>query len=305
MAEVCDCNAGLENSGRPGCVPIQNVTSSIIMVPLKNTAGVKNGINLASLPVWNDLVNDPDPSQRWFPLPPFEDVTWPKADPITAEAASGRKAKIRDGKRSFAGDLWEEDSSPTFLGKLAAASCVDFGIYIVDVDGNLIGSYDAAANYLWPIPVDNASWDARLMLPTDTEPSKIHLEFDISRLFDESTLKMLTVTEAGQNFTELEGLVDVEFTNEVASAATQEITFDAKFQYGTALNPIKYQGATAVADWEVEVNGVPVVPTLVVENPDGTYTLTLPAASFVLSDAINVEVTKDGFDGEVDIVATA
>ena len=119
----------------------------------------------------------------------------------------------------------------------------------MDTEGSLIGSYDSVTNYLYPIPVDRASWDPKLMFPTDTEVSKIHLEFDWYRLFDESTLKILTAMEAGQNFTELEGLIDLVFANEAASAATQTIVFDAKFEYGTALNPLKYMGATLVLDW--------------------------------------------------------
>ena len=73
--EVCDCTAGLSNTGRPGCVPIQAVTSSLILVNLKDNAGAKNGIDLtvALTPTtWSDLVNEPDASKRWFPLPAFE-----------------------------------------------------------------------------------------------------------------------------------------------------------------------------------------------------------------------------------------
>ncbi len=305
--EVCDCNVGLSNTGRPGCVPIQAVTSSLILVQMKNNAGVKNGIDLSvALPVWSDLINATDASERWFPLPPFEDVTLPKADSQFAEAASGRKAKLRQGKRSFAGDLWEEDSSPTMLGKLEAAGCVDFGIYIVDVNGNLIGDYNATDDYLYPIPVDNASWDVKFMFPDDSNVQKIHVEFDWNRLYKEQNMKMLTATEAGQDFTELEGLIDVVFAAEAASAATQEITFEAAFEYGTALNAIKYIGATAVGDWGVTVNGgAPIVPSTVVENPDGTYVVDMPAASFIATDLIEVTVTKDGFSGSVSIVAAA
>lgn len=306
--EVCDCNVGLSNTGRPGCVPIQAVTSSLILVQTKNSAGVKNGIDLsAPMPTWSDLINATDASERWFPLPPFEDVTLPKADSLFAEAASGRKAKLRQGKRSFAGDLWEEDSSPTMLGKIEAASCVDFSFWIVDVSGNLIGSYDSAANYLYPIPVDAASWDPKLMMPTDSDVSKIHLEFDWYRLFDESTLKMLTVAEAGQNFTELEGLIDVVFTNEASSVAALNITFTAKFEYGTALNAIKYIGATLVGDWSVYNNTqlAAIVPTLVTEATDGNYALDVPALSIVIADSITVSVAKDGFSGSVDIVVAA
>jgi len=308
MAKVCNCKAGLSNTGLPSCVPIQAVTSSLILVPLKDSAQNKNGINLSvpfTATTWSDFINNPDASQRWFPLPHFEEVTLPKADTQFKEAASGAMAKLRQGKRSFSGQLWEDASTPEFLGKLEGAGCVDFGFYIVDVEGNLIGSYDETANYLYPIPADKASWDPTWMPAEDDQVPHIQLNFDWYRLFKEETLKMLTVAEASQDFTELEGLIDVNFKNEAASAATQIVSFDAATCYGTALNPIKYMGATAVADWGITVNGAPIVPTLVTENPDGTYAITLPAASFVATDAIVATVTRDGFSGSVDIVAGA
>ena len=75
MALGCNCNAGLSNTGRPNCVPIQSVTSSFIMVPIRANDGTFNRIDLlASVPVWDDLVNEADASKRWFPLPAFENV---------------------------------------------------------------------------------------------------------------------------------------------------------------------------------------------------------------------------------------
>jgi len=309
MAKVCNCAQGLSNTGLPGCVPIQGVTSSLILVPLKDNDNNKNGIDLAvaiTPTTWSDLVNQADASKRWFPLPHFEDVTLPKADTQFAEAASGRQAKLRQGKRSFQGSLWEESSSPQYLGKLEKAGCVDFGFYIVTVNGNLVGSYDEDTNFLYPIPADKASWDPKIMFSEDDQVPHIQLNFDWYRLFDESTMKMLTVTEAGQDFTELEGLIDIQFQNESSTASTQIVAFDAELCYGTALNPIKYMGATTVTDWEVTVNGgAPITPTLVTENPDGTYALTLPLASFVATDEVIASVTRDGFSGSVTTTAVA
>ena len=58
MSLGCNCDAGLSNTGRPSCIPIQSVTSTMIMVPLKTSAGTLNGLDLtASIPVWNDLIN--------------------------------------------------------------------------------------------------------------------------------------------------------------------------------------------------------------------------------------------------------
>ncbi len=290
----CDCNAGLSNTGRPNCVPIFGITSSLIIVPIYANDGTKNGINLASaLPTWSDLVNDDDASKRWFPLPAFENVELPKSDSLFEEANSGRQVYLRQGKRSFAGELWAEDSTPTFLGKLAKSRCVDFGIYIVDVLGNLIGSQEGG--YLYPIPVDNPSFDPKFSFATDSTTQKIMLGFDFDRLFDESTMYMINTEEAGQDFTQLEGLIDVNLLS--LAVTTSSASFSAKLDYGTALNKIVYKGATSNADWSIKNNtsGLAVSVTGVTENPDGTYALAFATQS--AGDELAVSVAKQGYDG--------
>jgi hypothetical protein len=297
----CNCNAGLGNTGRPGCVPIQSVTSKLIMVPLTANDGTLNGIDLsAPLPTWNSLVNETDASKRWFPLPAFENVELPKAESQFEEANSGRMAFLREGKRSFTGELWGEDSTPTLLGKMKAGRCVNFGVYVVDVTGNLIGS--KVGGYLYPIPVDNQSWNPTFMFATDSTVQKIMLTFDFDRLFDDSTMYMITATEAGVDFNTLAGLIDVNLV--VASqVATTSVTLDASFDYGTALNPILLQGVTGLTDWSIYdvTNQVAFGnPTGVSESPQGTYTL---LKAFVTGDDYTVSVVKDGFTGSVTFTA--
>ena len=237
MSLGCNCDSGLSNSGQPNCVPIFSVTSGLIMVPLKANDGTLNGLDLsASVPVWSDLINEADSSKRWFPIGAFENVELPKADSQFEEANSGKMAFLRQGKRSFSGELWSEDSTPTLLGKLQLNRCVDFGVYIVDVNGNLIGS--KSDGYLYPIPVDNPSFDPRFMFATDSTVQKLMVGFDVDRLFDESTMYMVTPEEAGINFNDLDGLVDVNLTEDSLSATTLVTT--ATFDYGTAYNPLKY-----------------------------------------------------------------
>jgi len=293
----CNCNAGLGNTGRPGCVPIQSVTSKLIMVPLNANDGTLNGIDLsAPLPTWNSLVNEPDASKRWFPLPAFENVELPKAESQFEEANSGRMAFLREGKRSFSGELWGEDSTPTLLGKMKAGRCVNFGVYVVDVTGNLIGS--KVNGYLYPIPVDNQSWNPTFMFATDSTVQKIMLTFDFDRLFDDSTMYMITATEANLDFNTLTGLIDVNLA--VASQVTTvSVTLDATFDYGTALNPILLQGVTSTSDWEIfdVTNQLSLgSPTAVSELPAGTYTL---LKSLTVGDTYTVSVVKDGFTGSV------
>jgi len=298
----CNCDAGLSNTGRPGCVPIQSVTSSLIMVPLKDSLGVKNGIDLSTaLPVWNDKINEADESKRWFPLPLFENVELPKADSQFEEANSGRMAFLRQGKRSFSGELWGDDSTPTLLGKLQAGRCVAFGIYIVDVNGNLVGSKENG--YLYPIPVDEQSWDPRFMFATDSTVQKIMLGFDFDRLFDESTMYMITAEEAGIDFNSLSGLIDVNLT-EVSQTATTTFVFKANFDYGTALNPIIFEGAT-ITDFALYdvTNGASYTIDALNEGPNGTYTILQTANLFVTGDTYRVSVNKDGFIGKTEFVA--
>ena len=296
----CNCEAGLSNTGRPNCVPIQSVTSKMILVPKYANDGTLNGIDLtAPLPVWNELVNELDVTKRWFPLPVFENVELPKADSQFEEANSGRMVFLRQGKRSFAGELWSEDSSPTLLNKLQGNRCVDFGIYIVDVIGNLVGS--KVGDMLFPIPVDNPSWDPKYAFATDSTTSKIMLGFDFDRLFNEGTMYMITPTEANQNFNDLEGLLDVNMFN-LSQVANTSITFDANLDYGTALNPLMFKGATA-SDFSLFNNTSSTIEVIggVVENlpTEANYTLSF---AFVTGDSYTLSIVRDGFTGTLSFI---
>lgn len=301
MSLGCNCDMGLSNTGVPACVPIQSVTSTLIMVPLKSNAGVDNAIDLSvAVPTWSTLVNQSDESQRWFPLPQFENVELPKADSQFEEANSGRKAFLRQGVRSFSGELWADDSSPTLLSKLQNNRCVEFGVYIVDVNGNLVGS--KVGDKLYPIAVDNPSFDPKYMFATDSTISKIMVGFDFYRLFDEGTMYMITPEEAGINFNDLEGLIDVNFAD-LTQAANTSVTFNAEFDYGTAYNPIKLKGLVA-SDFELYNNTNSTSETIgsVTENLplEGNYTV---AFAFVSAESYTLSISKDGYDGEVTFTA--
>lgn len=303
MSLGCNCEMGLSNTGRPSCVPIFSVTSSLIMVPLKGNDGVVNAIDLtASVPVWSTLINEADSSKRWFPLPQFENVELPKADSLFEEANSGKMAFLRQGKRSFSGELWSEDSTPTLLGKLQLNRCVDFGVFIIDVNGNLIGS--KVGDKLLPIPVDNPSFDPKFAFATDSTVQKLMLGFDFDRLFDESTMYMITPSEAGVNFNDLEGLVDVVLAE--VSLTNALLTATAEFQYGTAYNPLKYKGADQVTDWAIYDSANSVVAggvSAVTEAPDGTYAIGL--SGLTTGDVYELRTAKDGFEGKLSFTAVA
>lgn len=302
MSLGCNCDMGLSNTGVPACVPIQSVTSTLIMVPLKSNAGVDNAIDLSvAVPTWSTLVNQSDESQRWFPLPQFENVELPKADSQFEEANSGRKAFLRQGVRSFSGELWADDSSPTLLSKLQNNRCVEFGVYIVDVNGNLVGS--KVGDKLYPIAVDNPSFDPKYMFATDSTISKIMVGFDFYRLFDEGTMYMITPEEAGINFNDLDGLIDVNFAD-LTQVANTSVTFNAEFDYGTAYNPIKLKGLVDT-DFALYNNTTSTSETIASSNEnlplEGNYTVNF---AFVSAESYTLSISKDGYDGEVTFTAS-
>jgi len=140
------------------------------------------------------------------------------------------------------------------------------------------------------------------MFATDATVQKIMLTFDFDRLFDDSTMYMITSTEAGIDFNTLSGLIDVNLIVASQVAATS-VTLGATFDYGTALNPILLQGVTGLTDWDIYdvTNQVSFGnPTGVSESPAGTYTL---LATFVTGDDYTVSVVKDGFTGSVTFTA--
>lgn len=272
MALGCKCNSGLSNTGQPNCITLQSVTSRLILVPLKDSTGALNKVSLTTFPTWASKFTELDATKRWYPLPVFENVEMAKADSTFEEAPSGRKVFIKSGKRSFAGELWSQTS--TFLSKLESNRCSDFGFYIVDVNGSLVGS--KVGDDLYPIPVDNESFEAKLMFATDSTIQKIMLSFDWYRLFDESTLWLITQTEANFDFNNADGLLDVNLTK-VSSTSTQ-LVVTAKLDYGTGSNPIAVKGLL-LANFELSnaTTGTSISISAVTESTsiDGQYTLTI------------------------------
>lgn len=297
MSLGCKCDLGLSNTGTPNCITIQSVASKLILVPIYDSVGDKNYVSLLSAFGMSDLqtkLYNTDPSRRWFPLGTFENVTMEKAESSFEEAPSGKKVFIKQGKRSFSGELWS--TTPTLLGKIQDNRCVEFGVYIVDVNGNLIGSKNVSENRLYPIPVDNQSFDARLMYATDTSVQKIMVAFDFDRLFDESTLWIITPSDTtfNYNFNDAEGLLDVNLIKS-GTATTTALYFYANLDYGTGTHGIYVQGLNQ-SDFTLKKasDGSTIAITAI------TYTNGLYMASFSAQTAgisVILSMDKDGYVG--------
>lgn len=272
----CKCGLGLSNTGLPNCVTLQSVTTRLIFVNLRDSLNALTRVDLNALPNFSNLFTAVNPKDRWYPLEAFDNVEMPIADSSFEETASGRKFFIKSGKRSFSGDIYVQ--SPEALNIINSFTCGQVGVYAVDADGNLIGIKDG--NYLYPIPVNGKSLDAKLAFASDTNVQKINVSFDFLSSVDESKMWLIPYAESNFDFNIVSGLKDIVIKN-------TQVFFSGFFTidyflidvvYRNAENDILISGLTPslFKIWiiEFDFNGDPLPPREAVNGVDLLWTIT-------------------------------
>ncbi len=294
---VCSCDVTLSNTGVGSCQPLQAVAKKIIIVPLVNGSNVRNGIDLSSIPTNTqiiDLINAADPAERYYPLPTMENVTNERADSITEEAPSGTIAKIRNGAKTFTGEIWFQGS--TYAGAIDAFGCGQVGAYIVDGNDNLIGD-KKTTGYLYPLAIKMPTWDVKTIDTTDSTVAKISLTFQWKDSIADSDVGMLLASDfdSSTSWLDYNGLINL---NGVASAiSTTAFSMKVTTPYGSVVNPV-VAGGLVIGDFEIYnvTTASPVVISTFNETPTGTYAFTflLQTSADVLS--LRISPSTKGYD---------
>lgn len=292
---ACACDVGLGNTGLPGCIPISSVTKRLIMVNYYDNDGNINAVDCNDTldeAYFTAKVNEADTSKRWYPLPELKNVEDLKADSIFESFNDGSNLFIQEGTRTFNGVMPKQ--SPAFLGQLKTARCVKLGVYAIDKDGNLIGN-GKSDGFLYPILVDNNTWNPVLMKATDTTIQKVMLSFEFSRLERDEDIRMITSDEfVDYDVLDLQGLKDVDFIGISADTGADSVSFTAQTIYGSQCSKVKVQGLD-LADFSATLNGSPETLTSVTEATPGVYTLGL-TTDIVGGEVIVIDIVKDGFE---------
>lgn len=291
---ACKCNVGLGNTGTPNCQPIATVAKKLIVVPTYDSTGAKQGILLTDTldeAYLTAKINAANAADRWFPLPVMENITHERADSIVETAASGKLALIREGVKSFSGEIWKQ--SPALLGKIKEARCTDISVFIVDNDENVIGSCPSDDGYLYPIQVDKDSWDARTIEATDTTVQKISLAFNWSDDEKDEDIRMITEDDYSFDALGAKGLLDVNAVYSSISTTGFTATLSTIFGSKAALVKVKGLVAGDFALYNV-TDDLAVTITSVTESADGVYDFVIPAQTS--ADVLRLTPTKNGFD---------
>ena len=299
MSKACNCNAGLSNTGT-GCTPFWNVAVKMIVVPYYDQDGNQNKITLTDTldaAYFTALLNQADTSLRWLPLPSMLNVEDTRAESLMETFENGSMMMVQQGARSFKAIIAGRDATPQLLGNLETFRCVPFGVYGVDKQGNLIGSIGTQdlsdITELYPIRIDENSWDPTFVKPTDKTVQKINLGFYFHMDEQDSALRMIEASEIGTNLLTIKGLIDVfpVYTN----ISQTSFTVGLRTYYGTLLNPVRVEGliSTDFALYNVTDTASVTISTCT-EISDGVYTITY--TSQTAGDELKLTPTLNGYD---------
>lgn len=297
--KACTCTSGLSNTGT-ACSPLMAVQKKLIVVPYFKSDGTQNSILFSATlndAYFSALINQSDPSQRWYPLPEMKNINDDRAEPIMETFEDQSMVQVQEGVRKFDGLLIQQ--APYLLNAIKTMKCIDIGIYVVDKDGNLIGSLgnnqvDCDPTFLYPIRIDQNSLYGLLEKTTDKKTTKIKMGFQFHVDEDDANLRLITAAELNSNVAILSGLLNVCSDNFNMSHTSFSTTLKIE-GYGTPINPILQKGLL-ITDFALQnlSSNSPVTITSSTESPVGTYNLTFSHQA--TGNILQVTPTKTGRD---------
>ena len=289
MANCCT----LSNSQGDACPSILDIAKRIIVVPEVDASGAKNelaDVTAVSKSTLQGKFDEADKDNRYFPLSILENVEDVRVEPTFFEFNSGRKAKIKEGTRTFTGFI--PFQGPEYLGKLEDWACSKFGIYVIDKSGNFVYATDASTKVkVQPIMVDQESFSAELVKKTDAEPVMIKITFDFRETEKDSLIRAIDAADLdfdGLSSSDVYGLYDIKHvaTSISTTGFTSTITENI---YGFGIEGL------VEADFAIYNNTTSSAVTIsTFAAVDNAYTFTFSAQT--AADELKLSVSKGGYD---------
>jgi len=289
MSNICQCTLGKENTQQNSCPELAQIAARIIIVPKFKADGTVNeitnvaGITKAALQAKFDA-NDID--DRWFPLSEFKNVEEVKADTIYEEFTDKSQVAIDEGKRSFTAYIINQGS--ILLGKLKSWGCQEFGIYVIDKNGNFIYTTDSSTLLkVQPIAVDQNSWQATLIKATGTTVAKIKISFNFAQNMQDEYLRTRAAEDLdfdGLNTADVYALYTCSGVGASVGVAHTSMSMAITTDYGLPVKGLLItdffdtHGGTHSKLYNTSTSAAVSIVS-VTESPDGTYTFTFAAQS--------------------------
>lgn len=299
MSEFCACNGTLINTGVPNKQRIVASGVKLFVVPMKADDGTANVIlstDTIDQAYVDALINQEDPSKRWYPIGEFENQEDLRADAVVETFASGASSITQQGVRSYTG--WLVNYAPKYIENLKSFKCSEFGIFSVDSCGALTGSESKDGTKLAPIRVNGNSWNPMYVKATPTVSAKVQLQFEFSQLERDASLRVISENEITADLLDAEGLLEINaaISAEATTGFVAALTVDYDIFQDASKSIVP---AWVLADFVLfnQTTNLPIVITSVTEAPEGTYTFVIPAQT--AADVLlltNDKTIKSGFN---------
>lgn len=283
---ICSCgNPTMPNLGRPDCVIEMKALAFPIIVPRYKADGVtRNSIDLTSATLGADIkaliLSSTALLSRIYPFPRCENITFERTDTVYETAPSTRKYKINGvgGVRTFKFETWGKDAVHQILRELKKIGCSDVDFYLTDVGGSLWGIKDKETDtIIRGYEMATETYDSFKEYATDTTTQKAMISWDLNNNECEENSYAITSEELGYSANSLRA--NISGSQVVTVLTNTTLTSEVITGFGTAGARDHIIGLLT-ANFTVENTDVPagdiIIPTIV-ENPDGTYTITTSA----------------------------
>ena len=305
---VCGSPAGI-NAGTSGCTIEMKPMAFPIFEYEKKADGTRNGIDVTSATLGADIVAKVLAStavaERLFPTLRVQNPTVSRTDTNYETTANGDKFRLdgEGGIYSFLMEYYGADGVFQIFREFKKMGCIDIVMYIATTDGNLWGTKDSiTGTILYGYRLSKETIDSFFMFPVPGAKAKTMLSFDVDRDVCIENSFVITSNEmvdtGGVKSTSLTALVSGFQTAVNPTPSNTTISVDVYEGFGSAGNRTKITGLL-IANFVITDDplGTPVVITPtgpLVESPNGTYLITVPAMT--ASNTIQLACTAVGYD---------
>lgn len=295
MALGCVC--GVPNTGLPDCEVQEAPIVGFIFQKMIADDNTANGITIATEltdTVRDAFMNNADPSKRMYPFTQSIDFVTPTATEPTFTTGQFGAQYAANPRSSQSVEFTLVGASQNYIARLQKAlACGVWGVYEIDLNGNIYGNISSDGTKLLPKEIAKGSFIALYNKTNmaDNLPNRGIIRFVYSQANREEDARILT--EVTSNMLAAKGLVDI---NGTFSAITSTgFTLDVATDSVTAVK-VPFEGLVE-ADFAVKDSSDDSVITITGfnETEPGKYVLTHSAQT----GSFYVTITKAGFDSRL------
>lgn len=292
MSQICSCETGMGNTGKPSCLEMLKVGKGVFLVPTYDADGVRNFIDVTDTldsAYFEALISQADKAKRFYPLQKLNAITSARAEDVVETRSDGGRRKLKDGIRDFSFEIW--DGGAQLKKQIDSGACTDMSFYIFN-KGQLIGmDLTGEGLELHPIKIAKDTLTVPYIFSDDAVGEKLTVSFQFDQDEYDGNLSYV-VPEDDVVFTEYKGLIDMFVT--YSAITTTGFTAKIQTKYG-AMNTARADQGLLVGDFALYniTNSTSITITSVTESSAGVYDFVIPAS---VSKTLRLTPTATGRD---------